>query len=1495
MKKRKYFLLLTLVLLWVTVLQASAAEKQTIYNSPYVSWAPDGKAWTTHAGDKNYVQYEKGTRVTTSISSALRALRTGEHYYKEERSGDVPVGYWQVEHQYAQCIHNNYPEKDRDYHGIIFGRKKCFSNYFSGWIAYCADCNEPITDMLMYMSEAAAESIDYLEMGVEDEREYYYLCPFCTNLEQGVALEPHKCRAISWNEYRVEYDSNVAGTYGGYMADSLHMYNNATEYKGEQVTPVTHLTKNNYTRLGYEFVEWNTKPDGTGTSYQDAQKIFNLSVADWNNTETWTEDDNGNITLYAQWRPSTSTLKIDAAGGTYQGEPLFTLTQKFLSVYPVDNTAVKAPAGFTVSFDTNGGEAISPIQGTRHFTEWSINPDYKGDWHNNVYAFIGPDGSVDTLRANYAHDAVTLPSPSKPGSSFGGWYFDEAFRHPAGGPGDTIVPDEDLTLHAQWVELTLDAKDNYRADGGKGAVDLSWKQPDGRNKSYLLYQSRTGVDDWTKINAANDIGNNNGVKQSFAYTGQTQTYTVPYTGLYTISAEGAQGGNYGNNQGGKGGKTTAKVWLSKGEVLTYRIGGQNGYNGGGSGNMFANGGGSTVVSTDKKGTILIAGGGGGAASMGNGNAGGSNASVTGKPDTSGASGQNGGAGGGGGYQGGSAGELIVHHHTDACYRDTSKDLIGLANQGLVYRSNREQDYWDGNEERMLGNEITELGTRDSLIATEGCTNLKLAATQTYRYSNGGDYYLPNVSYVAVYDQNGNCIWSNSAQGMINWAKQENQRARVGEQYGGASFDMTYTTREQNDLDDDQSYNHTIYNWLHYDDAGNPTRYGIIHGNQDPYNFFFGKYLPNNNLAEKWLPEIHRGGNNGWWGDTTYYYRYNIPIPEGTTGIYIYNTAVGTQSHGLPASDITYAYLSGGKQLICGYSEGQVISSKPAYGGSNYINTQYAYSYTEAADVRTGNGAISVVSEQTGFQETLSLNDVRATDFAAPDAVAESGITKTAQTGNQVVLTWTEPADNGTDYYHKAESYLMGSMNPLCTSNVTKNNLKSGIKGYYYLIDGSPDTAVSGTNGSFTGNREMTVTIKEQVQYLHLAAVDVAGNISPAIHIRLDAMDMLWKLYTRQLTIAPGENVYAGENKTWYVRADGETPFTLQHDAYMDGEASLKYQPNDTIYETVTEGETARNIIFTPSMEIKDGELKTEASQQTYHTEGRAVLEQYPYSVTVRSEKNRRLSGTQKWTLSKETSGKKILVLPVCGAHWEDEIIYSDHAQDEKNSITIIADGETPVFSGLEPLEDKELIDRREETITLQITARDELSGVRDIAVEIYNTDNTAKETYTPDASGKIIIDITKDEPIFSGDFIVTATATDNVGNVKEEVYSTTEFALETSVERILEPHDPIFKCGESGILTITTWGYADRVEVEFPREFTELNPDLNTTYVYTDSPKYKQEEQLQFMVPLYAPTNKEFTITVRAYKGDKQLEDYPSLSTIEVDGSILDEIRTRLR
>ena len=1422
MKKIRCLLLCLAALLLQAGFQAEAAEKQTIYNSPYVSFSPDGKAWTTNAGDQNYVWYAEGTRVSTGISSSLRSLQAGEHYYKEERSGEVPIGYWQVEHRPAQCIHNGYPET-ADYHGITYGRKKCLRYYYSGWTAYCADCGEPVADMLMYMSRAAAESIDYLDLDVADDiyYEYYYLCPFCTNLEQGAPFSPHKCKAVSWNQYRVRYEPNTGfGIYGGYMTDSIHMYNNAEEYEGEAVTPVTHLTANAYTRTGWEFTGWNTEPDGSGAAYGDGAEIWNLSSADWKDEGTWTAADDGTVILYAQWRPSSSTLVVDAAGGTYQGKDKISITKKYLSIYTVDNQDVTAPAGFTVSFETNGGKEIEPIQGTQHFLEWSINADYKGDWYNNVYTFIAPDGNTDTLEAVYAPDAIILPTPEKPGSSFGGWYRDPECTQPAGAGGDEYMPSRDETLYAQWVELVLAAEDNYEADGGKGAVDLSWTQADGKDKSYLLYQSRDGHA-WTRINTASDIANDSSVHVSFPFRESAYRYTVPYTGIYTLTALGAQGGGYGGYAGGYGGSVSGTFWLQQGEVVTCVTGGQGGQNGGGAGTAYGNGGGFTILSSDRKGPLLTAGGGGGASPSGNGGPGGSSAGVTGAGNPSGTSGAGGMAGGGGGYQGGSAGEHIIHEHADECFyvRDLSytystagmNTISGWGLRGARRFAGCTSPSWVTDENGM---------TESSLIPTKGNPTLEISLHVNAWSNNAMQTYV----YVTVYD----------------------------------------SSRRQ------------IYSWR-----------------ADEYS-----QVTDGNPGESWED------GDGWHGTPDVFDIETVLSVDvsGTDGVWV-AYGIGTTSRddeGEPWAACHYGYnlntisLSGGveKNLVCGYTQGQVVSSRPAYGGSSWANGAYALSWTQQAGVQAGNGSAQTASQAVGFQESLSLAAVSAPDLAAPGRIKEEGIQKEALDGNRVTISWQEPEDNGTDYYHRAESYLRGSVSLLCTSNITKNTLTSGIAGYYYVLDTEEETAAGAGNGSFTADESLTVQAGGQVQYLHVAAVDRAGNIGETAHIRIDAGEVLWKLYTRQLSIEEADNVYpAGREKTWYVRADGSTPFTLHHSAYMDGTAGRDYQINYTIFQTRTEKSTGRNIVFTPGHDIEEGVIRTEAEGLAYTVEGQTLLGQYPYIVTERSSFNRELYTVQKFTLDRAAHGQQIEVTPMAGAAHAQGIQYTEESADRLNGIVLIGDGEAPVVNGTEILEALRMLDREKESVTINLSAEDDLSGVKEMYVEVYNLDNFTRQTYAAGENHQITLEITKEEAVFTGDFMLTVFAADNVGNIRELSYDTTEFALQTELKRILEPHDPVFQRGESGILTVTAFGYVDRIVVEFP-DALEAERAYSTEFVY-DSPEYVKEEQIQFMVPLYAEERDDYVIKITAYKNGEELVS--SEPMMVVSGTVLDDFRTRLR
>lgn len=116
--------------------------------------------------------------------------------------------------------------------------------------------------------------------------------------------------------------------------------------------------------------------------------------------------------------------------------------------------------------------------------------------------------------------------------------------------------------------------------------------------------------------------------------------------------------------------------------------------------------------------------------------------------------------------------------------------------------------------------------------------------------------------------------------------------------------------------------------------------------------------------------------------------------------------------------------------------------------------------------------------------------------------------------------------------------------------------------------------------------------------------------------------------------------------------------------------------------------------------------------------------------------------------------------------------------------------------GMEMLENRELIDRRDGKVNVTITASDAVSGVKEFYVNIQNTDNTVSKTYHPDADGSIRMEITEDDALFSGDFTVFAYACDQVGNETEISEGTTEFGLEADIIRIREPQDAAFRCGE---------------------------------------------------------------------------------------------------
>lgn len=443
-----------------------------LYHNPYVTFSPDRTAFTTNAGDQNCRWYGYGTVVKPGNGPACESLQTGQHYFTTQRVKNIPVGYWRTEFTEGHCYHDYYPPEGAYYHGISFGRRKCLREYYSGWIAYCADCGEKIVNMFVYMSEDAARSISRLDMGYT----YYYLCPFCNNLEMGADMGYHLCRKISWNRYQIRYDSNADGWVEGYMPNSTHMYNNAEIYEGSSVSVQKTLSPNGYKRAGYCFQGWNTRADGSGQGFADQQEIWNLSQ------ENYDSGGKGVVVLYAQWEHNTSLLQIDPAEGSYRGKTGITeISGSYGETYAVDMASLVPPCGKTVFFDSRGGSYAPSVTGAVRFAEWILELPFLGAFHDMVYFFLGEAGEKDQIRASYRMEPVSLPVVYKEDCTLKGWYYDPEYTRFAGMPGDLLLPLQDMTLYARWeddlkltawVERILDPHDPIFRSGESGTLFL---------------------------------------------------------------------------------------------------------------------------------------------------------------------------------------------------------------------------------------------------------------------------------------------------------------------------------------------------------------------------------------------------------------------------------------------------------------------------------------------------------------------------------------------------------------------------------------------------------------------------------------------------------------------------------------------------------------------------------------------------------------------------------------------------------------------------------------------------------------------------------------------------------------------------------------------------------------------------------------------------------------------------------------------------------------
>lgn len=186
------------------------------------------------------------------------------------------------------------------------------------------------------------------------------------------------------------------------------------------------------------------------------------------------------------------------------------------------------------------------------------------------------------------------------------------------------------------------------------------------------------------------------------------------------------------------------------------------------------------------------------------------------------------------------------------------------------------------------------------------------------------------------------------------------------------------------------------------------------------------------------------------------------------------------------------------------------------------------------------------------------------DKAAPDKPFNGKVILTDGEKRTADISWSAPVDNGTSYRHKVAAYEITGSNTvgavLGESNVTTDNIVSGVAGYYYYSD-------TNATGTVTKNHTYTesplapgIPLRDKTTYLHVAAVDRAGNLGVTYSIPVQAFysksgSVTWVDNGDAYGLRPGQDTISlykdgklVEKKTLSTKED-HVPFTFDNLEY----------------------------------------------------------------------------------------------------------------------------------------------------------------------------------------------------------------------------------------------------------------------------------------------------------------------------------------------------------
>ena len=1547
-------------------------------DNPYIRFyeGSQGMAWTTVHPDAStlssygtYVytdrRYYRGSEGMTVIPQGVvsrkeiqPALKPGQHYYAGEITDSViPVGKWVLTHREARCIHGPFSAcAEYEYYGVNgLPNVKCREEYDSGWVAYCADCGQPITGYI-YSDDTCVGKIGYIFAGTDDFAmtypvRYMFVCPVKgDNLENDHAIGSHMCKCfISYNRYTVRYNGN--GAVFGEMPDSVFYYGGSSEYEGCEVCGEESLRENSFINPGYIFAGWSEAPDGSFSlengcprkALEDHFTYLSGCGDDVNDTV---------ITLYAVWEKCDSSLLI--SGGSFRDEPgayagaecgeqvegINLISKGYMYETEAEPSLLSHPRGYRIELDMMGGPEADPIWTDTALTGWSYG-NMSGlesmDGHIREVTSDGKviyvhssenDGNKDIITAQWESVPVTLPDAVYPGYVFKGWYTapDLAEEHFVGMGGDLFDTDCDTVLYARFESLMLNAFPDYMGDESfgelryKGLTDLSLPAASGYDL-FRYYISDNVGEAWTEAATDNTGALDEAGEVFYDGAGASSVYTVRRTGIYTLKLWGGAGASYGDYSGENGEYVSCEVLLSEGDVLEIYTG-RAGVCEPGEEGVVCEGGESSVIRLNGAPLLIGAGGDG------------------------------------------------------ADYVLNVKKEFAFTGSIETYTAEAEGDYtlevWGArggaatNGYNSAGNGGYATGT----VHLEAGSTLYICAGGKNGYNGGGSG--GRDAYGNRGGSGGGATHIAGVSGLLRNLSGSREGIYIVAGGGGGSGGSSASSGTGGGLSGGTGTSPwpggqgTATGGTQTGAGGGRRGMGSFGCGGSGYSYQDGDY-----------PFITNGGGGGGWygggGGTVDNLSYGCGGGGGSGYIggvengEMRSGVCGGDGHAMITCSVNITGLEKSGEDTAFYSEGILYR--------NLTVLSHDESTYPDEDINCHGYCIITEPEISFYAD--SARTVISPDTSAPSAVTGAWLDLDAES-NMVSVFWKMPEDDGTGYSYIARAYrardMIASDDLYVQTDVKNLCITTGVYGYYFIVDTertadkesvsggefvpSAWARVSGTapDALFTRwyesasdddltCRGFSFVPDGNSRYIHIAAADRAGNIGDVFNMAIDGPEAYipYPVITEKLVIRESENVFRSPSDpdTYYVRADPSVSFFLEHSSYINGYARRGYQIDEAyFYQSLSEYARYEAAYGNPGVVresvMLDGPTRTAGF---YLIPGSA-------NEAERSGNCARLNLTGEFSLSREG---KIFIYPGASAHAEasaylpdgyERIVSSDADEDVKNGLTLIGDGTPPecyvsVNGGefermsacnISNALSEYVIDRRLESVSVEIRITDVSSGAKDgFEIEIYNFDNGMTDTVSVPGSFwrmELKMDEGSKDPafenmLFNGGFVISVTSEDNVGNIgTESSANICELDVSGSIHRHLDeltgplvfPAGDVFmKRGESGYVLSDVWGYPDAVLVSFENEkLSEYDtlyiiegrntciPGAETAEtVIVPAPEYMFEERTEFTVPL---DYDESVIKVRitAYKGGESLT-WETQCQMASEGTVLDELITVLR